>query len=236
MKDSYRDKLVISIGGFLVVPNKKIDTEFLKKFNNLIRKRLAEDKNLRFFLIVGGGFIARHYRNAGRRIIGWELTRDDLDWLGVHTTKLNAHLIRTIFRDLAHPYIIKHYEIIRKTTEPIVVASGWKPGHTTDYEAVLLCEDYKINTILNLGHVEGVYNKNPKKFKDAKLINKISWADFRKIKSNKWTRGLNVPFDTAAAKKAEELGIKVIVLSGYNFDNLERYFRGEKFIGTIITP
>lgn len=236
MINNQREKIVISIGGFLVVPNERIDTDFLKKFNKFIRKQLAQNKNRQFFLLAGGGSIARHYRNAGRKIVGHELIRDDLDWLAIHTTKLNAHLIRTIFRDLAHPYIIKHYEIIRKVTESIVVASGWKPGSTTDYEAVLLCEDYGVDTILNLSNVSGVYNRDPQKFKNVKPVDKISWEDFHKIAGNKWMRGINTPFDRAATKKAEELGVKVIIVNGHNFDNLGKYFSGKKFAGTVIIP
>src|SRR3989344_4940734 len=142
MGSSYTDKIIISVGGSLVVPNGGVDTNFLSKFNAFIRKQLAKNKNRQFFLIIGGGTTARHYRDAGRTVLGHELTPDDLDWLGIHATKLNAHLVRTIFRDIAHPYILKHYEIIRKVSEPIVVAAGWKPGWSTDYDAILLCEDY----------------------------------------------------------------------------------------------
>lgn len=234
VNNGYTERIVISVGGSLIVPNGGIDTDFLTKFNLFIRNRLAENKNRQFFLVVGGGSLSRHYRDAGREVIGHELTLDDLDWLGIHATKLNAHLVRTIFRDIAHPYILKHYEIIRRVTEPIIVAAGWKPGWSTDYDAVLLCEDYNVNTILNLTNVDMVYDKDPKKFKDAKAIKKISWSDFRKIVGDKWVPGVHAPVDPVAAKKAQELGIKVIVLNGRNLENLEKYFKGKEFVGTVI--
>lgn len=229
-----KEKIVMSIGGSLIVPNGGIDTKFLSKLNTFIREQLAQNQNRQFFLIAGGGATARHYRDAGREVIGHELTRDDLDWLGIHATKLNAHLIRTIFRDIAHPYVIKHYEIIRKVTEPIVIASGWKPGWSTDYCAVLVCEDYGVKSVLNLSNIDKVYDKDPKKFSDASPIEKISWEDFRKLVGDEWDPGMHAPFDPVASKKAQELGIKVIVLNGHDFENLERYFRKEKFVGTII--
>ena len=37
--------------------------------------------------------------------------------------------------------VIKHYEIVRKVSEQVVVAAGWKPGWSTDFCAVLLAED-----------------------------------------------------------------------------------------------
>ena len=231
---AYKDKIVMSIGGSLIVPDGGIDTKFLKELNDFIRKQLAKNKNRQFFLVVGGGTIARHYRDAGRDVIGHELTRDDLDWLGIHATKLNAHLVRTIFRDIAHPYIIKHYEIIRKATEQVVVAAGWKPGWSTDYDAVLLCEDYHVKEIINLSNISQVFDKDPKKFKDAKPIDRISWKNFKKLVGDEWIPGMNAPFDPVAAQKAEDEGVKVAVLSGHDFKNLEKYFKGEKFLGTVI--
>ena len=124
-------------------------------------------------MIVGGGKVSRQYRDAGSEAIGRKITRDDLDWLGIHATKLNAHLVRTIFRDIAHPFVLKHYEIIRKVEEPVVVASGWKPGWSTDYCAVMICEDYGIKEMINLSNIDQVYDKDPNKFKDANKTNTI---------------------------------------------------------------
>jgi len=234
MGNNHKDKIVMSIGGSLIVPNGGINTEFLKKLNAFIRAQLAKNNNRQFFLVVGGGSIARHYRDAGEEVVGHELTRDDLDWLGIHTTKLNAHLVRTIFRDIAHPYILKHYEIIRKVTEPIVVAAGWKPGWSTDYDAILLCEDYNVRSVINLTNIDKVYDKDPHENKDARSYDKISWKDFRKLVGDEWIPGTNAPFDPVASKKAQELGVTVVVLKGNDFENLENYFSGKKFVGTVI--
>ena len=199
----------------------------------MIRKQISEFPHRQFFLVTGGGATARHYRDVGREVVGHELSPDDLDWLGIHSTRLNAHLIRTIFRDIAHPYIIKNYEIIRKVTESVVIAGGWRPGFSTDYCAAMLCEDYQIKSILNLSNITQVYNKDPKKFKDAKPIPKISWQDFRKLVGDEWIPGLHTPFDPIAAKKAEELGVKVVVM-GSDFRNVRSYLGGKKFLGTVI--
>ncbi len=229
-----KEKIVMSIGGSLIVPNGGINIDFLKKLNGFIRAQLANNKNRQFFLVTGGGSIARTYRDAGRDVVGHELTRDDLDWLGIHTTKLNAHLVRTIFRDIAHPYILKHYEIIRKVTEPVVVAAGWKPGWSTDFDAILLCEDYGARTVLNLTNIDKVYDKDPKQNASAKSFDKISWKNFRKIVGDIWSPGINASFDPVVTKKAQELGVTVVVLKGDDFENLQNYFDGKKFVGTVI--
>jgi len=234
MGSSFTERIVMSVGGSLIVPQKGIDTEFLQKLNQFIRDQIAKNSTRQFFLSVGGGTTARNYRDAGEKAVGHTLTRDDLDWLGIHATRLNAQLARTIFQDIAHPYIIKKYEIIRKVTEPIVVAAGWKPGWSTDYCAILLCEDYDARTVINLSNIDQVYDKDPKQFEDAKPIEKMTWEEFRKLVGDDWVPGMHAPFDPIAAKKAQEIGVKVVVLNGNNFDNLEKYFKGEKFLGTTI--
>lgn len=234
MGTTSQDKIVISVGGSLIVPGGAIDIDFLKKLNAFIRDQLVKHPNRQFFLVAGGGATARNYRDAGEQVIGHELTRDDLDWLGIHATKLNAHLIRTIFRDIAHQYVIKHYEIIRKVTEPVIIAAGWKPGWSTDYCAVLLCQDYDIRTVVNLSNIDQVYDKDPRAFPDAKPIDHLTWQEMKELVGEEWKPGMHAPFDPIASQKAEALGVKVVVLNGHKFDNVEKYLNGEEFVGTVI--
>jgi uridylate kinase len=85
-----------------------------------------------------------------------------------------------------------------------------------------------------MSNIKQVYDKDPKQFPDATPIEHTNWADFRKIVGDEWTPGLNAPFDPIAAKKAQELGVKVIVLHGEDFANLDNYFNGKEFVGTVI--
>ncbi|MGI5825881.1 MAG: UMP kinase [Patescibacteria group bacterium] len=224
--------LLLSLGGSLIIPNGGVDTEFLSQFNQFIRKWV--DQGWRFVIVAGGGSVARHYRDAGREIIQKELTADDLDWLGIHATRLNAHLIRTIFREIAHPYIVKHYEIIIKTEKPILVAGGWKPGWSTDYCATVLAEDYNISELINMSNIDYVYSADPKVDKDAKPLKEISWTDYRAMVGEEWIPGMNAPFDPIASQKSQELDLTVKIVNGKNLENLEKCLAGEEFIGTTI--
>lgn len=226
--------IIISVGGSLIVPDEGVDTDFLSKLNLLIRKEVAKGK--RFILVAGGGKIARHYQEAGRKVIG-DINNEDLDWLGIHATRFNAHLLRTIFQDIANPRIITNYDKkLFNWKEPIMIGAGWKPGWSTDYDAVILAHDYKARLIINLSNVNGVYNKDPKKFKDAKLIEKITWEEMEKIIGNKWSPGFNAPFDPVATPLAKKLGLTVIITSGKDFKNIENIINGESFRGTVVTP
>lgn len=228
------ERIIISVGGSLIVPNGGINTQFLTKFNDFIRNQLAQNPKRQFFLVIGGGATARQYVEAGRDVVGHELTNDDLDWLGIHATRLNAHLIRTIFRDIAHQQIIEHYEVIRKAEEPVVVASGWKPGWSTDYCATLLCEDYNVTTVINLSNISQLCDKDPNQFPDAKPITHTTWAEFRKLIGEEWSPGMHAPFDPIAAKKSQELGVKVAIMSGSDLENVKNYLEGREFLGTVV--
>lgn len=225
--------VIISLGGSLVVPNGGIDIEYLSSFNEFIRKKVVQ--NWRFFIVVGGGSTARHYIEAAKRIKG-NISNWDLDFLGIHTTHLNAHLIRTVFQDIAHPRIINNYEKkITSLKEPLVVAAGWKPGCSTDYDAVILARDYQANVVINMSNITQVYNRDPKEFPDAKPQHFLSWEELEKIVGNKWTPGSNLPFDPVATKFAKELSLTVYVI-GRDLDNLEKILDGRDFLGTVISP
>ena len=224
------DTIIISLGGSLIFPE-EIDSSFLKNFREIIIKYAKQGK--KFIIITGGGKICRKYQKAAGEIR--DLEEDDLDWLGIHATRLNAHLIRTIFRDTAHPKVVKNPTVKEEFKESILIAAGWKPGCSTDYDAVLLAKTYNIKKIVNLTNIDYVYDKDPKKFPDAKKIEKISWVDFRKIVGDEWDPGLNMPFDPIASKESQKLGLEVGIMKGSNLENFEDYIQGKEFKGTIIS-
>ncbi len=237
MVASKNDTYIISLGGSLIVPPEGIDWKFLKKFRKLIVAEIRNEK--KFVIITGGGSTCRKYQEAARKVT--KLTKDDQDWLGIHTTRLNAHLIKTIFRKYTHPRINKNPRTkadLKKhfaKGESIMVAAGWRPGWSTDYVATILAERLKASTVINLSNISYVYDKDPNKYKTAKKIKDISWKDFRKIVGNKWDPGLNAPFDPVASQLAEKLKLKVIIAKGKNISNLNKIFKNKKFIGTVIT-
>jgi len=226
----------ISLGGSLIFPQTGIDWKFLKNFRELIISEIK--KGNKFILVTGGGSLARQYQEASIKIT--KLTNDDRDWLGVHATRMNAHLLKTIFRQHAHPRINKNPRTNAdlkshfKNGESIMIAAGWRPGWSTDYVATILAERLNSKTLINLSNIDYVYDKDPSKFNNAKKIKEISWTDFRKIVGNKWDPGLNAPFDPIASQLAQENKMSVIIANGKKLKNLQKIFREEKFIGTVI--
>lgn len=223
--------LVISVGGSLVVPPSGIDHLFLTQFKQLIAKHVK--KGWRFVIVVGGGGTARRYQEAARQ--AGKLTRDDLDWLGIHSTRLNGHLMRTVLRDVAHPVMIKDPTCeLKKWKQPVLVAAGWKPGWSTDYVATRLAKRMKAKILINLSNVDYVYDKDPNKHADAQKISAITWKDFRKIVGDTWDPGMNVPFDPVASRLAHQSGIHVAMVNGQNLKNIDGLLSGKPFVGTMI--
>lgn len=229
MEDS--KTIIISLGGSIISPQVgKINIDFLKKFRRLILKFLK--KGFKFIIIVGGGKTSRLYQSVASKVI--KLQAEDKDWLGIHTTRLNAHLLRTIFRKVAYPVILDEPRKPIKNKWQLLVAAGWRPGHSTDYIAVLLARRFKIKEFINAGDVPFVYDKDPDKYKNIRAFKKISWSDFRKIVGSKWSPGLSAPFDPIASILAEKLKIHVLIIKGTEIKNFEKVILGKKFKGTII--
>ncbi len=222
--------IVISLGGSLIVPDGGVDVDFLSRFRDLISREIK--KGSRFIIVTGGGRTARRYIDAARRL-GF-LHADDLDWLGIHATRINAHLIRTMFRRHANPVVLKDptRKIVWK--EPILVASGWKPGRSSDHVATMLAKLYGAKLVLNLSNIAYLYTRDPRVFKNVEPICEITWPAFRKMVGTKWDPGASLPFDPIAAKLAEKAKIKVILVDGRNVENLKLLLSGRGFEGTVI--
>lgn len=229
----YKETIILSLGGSLIVPNGGIDTSFLKEFSVFIRRHIEQGR--RFFIITGGGGTTRHYQQAAQAVAK-DVPNSDLDWLGIHTTRLNAHLVRSIFRDLSRPQIIEHYGEKQDVEDyPIIVGSGWKPGWSTDYCSVSMAKNYGATTIINMSNTDGVYTADPRKDTTAKRIDHMTWKDYRAMVGDTWTPGLSTPFDPIAARLSDEIGLTVITLDGKNLENLEKAIEGSDFVGTRIT-
>jgi uridylate kinase len=223
---------VISLGGSIVAPE-SIDTEYLRDFSGLVRDYLSENEKRRLIIVVGGGGFARLYQKACREVVP-AIDSDSLDWIGIMATRLNAQLLKGIFNELCPQDVVTDPSKAELFSGRILVAAGWKPGFSTDYDAVLLAERFGAELVVNLTNIAKVYTADPKLDPGARPIDTISWADFRKIVGDEWVPGKNAPFDPVASRHAAKIGLKVICAAGKNLQNLRSILRDEPFEGTLI--
>lgn len=226
------ETIIISVGGSLIVPD-GIDIAFLKRFKKFIFEQVANGK--RFAIITGGGKTARRYQDAAKKVS--TLTPDDLDWLGLHATRLNGHLLRTIFRDIAHPIIITNPDEVLDVPKnaSLIVAAGYRPGASTDLRAVQIARNLGATKVVNLSNIDYAYDKDPNKHKDATPIKTTDWNTFRALLPSDWDPGLSSPFDPVAAGEAHKHGMEVAIVNGTKLGQVKKYLAGEKFVGSRIT-
>ena len=220
--------IVLSLGGSLICPD-GFDFVFLKKLKQVIERYIK--KNNKFVIICGGGKLARTFQEIASK--SSKLSNEELDWLGIHATKINAYIVKSIFGNNTENFIVSNPTKKISLKKNILIASGWKPGWSTDYDAALLAKNLKIREVINMSNIDYVYDKDPRKFKAAKKIEKLKWHNYLKMTGTKWKAGMNVPFDPIAAKEAKKSKIRVYMI-GNDLKNFENLLENKKFEGTII--
>nr|QQK86688.1 uridylate kinase [Treponema denticola] len=227
---------VLSVGGSIVAPGKP-DFDFLDKFSKTIRNWLLQDSSRKIIMVIGGGAPARDYQNAYRKVCDLRKApakNDEADWIGITATRLNAQLVKAVFEDLCPDPVVYDPTTVDMFGGQILVAAGWKPGFSTDNDAVVLAERFSGNLVVNLSNIAKVCTDDPKKNPEARPIDSISWEDFIKIVGTEWVPGKNTPFDPIASQRAQKAGIKVICAAGKDIENLENILNGKDFKGTVI--
>lgn len=221
--------VIISVGGSLIVPD-EIDIVFLKNFQELVVRYVRKGK--RFIIICGGGETARRYQRAAQEVA--TLSKEEIDWIGIHATRINAILIKTLFHKIAHPEVITDPTKKVDFKEKVLIAAGWKPGFSTDYDAVLLAKQVDAQKLVNLTNVDYVYDKDPKEFRDAKPLRKLSWSEFINLFGTEWKPGLHAPFDPVAAQEADRSNMEIAIMNGNNLEAVATYLDTDTCTGTLI--
>ena len=220
--------IVISLGGSVLYPD-NIDTNFIKKFDTFIRAQVK--KGRRFIIVSGGGRLSRNYQEAAASATN--VTDTDKDWIGIHATRLNAQLLRTVMSDICDHVVIDERGKLSRLRKAVTFGSGWRPGASTDYVCVKLAIDYGAAVMVNAGKPDHVYTDDFVKNKDAKPFDVLTWKQYRALVPGKWTPGLSSPIDPIAARLAERNKIKAIVIRGTDLDNFANLLDGKAFSGTV---
>jgi len=224
--------IVMSLGGSIIVPTDG-KLELIKRIARLL-ETYCED--YRFFLVVGGGRTAREYIGYARKLGGDE---SYLDEIGISVTRLNAMLMITAIGDKAAPVVAENYDQALQLGRNynIVIMGGTHPGHTTDAVGAMLCDRCRGKIFINATTVDGIYDKDPAKFPDAKRFLEIDTGKLLNlIMGTSAKAGPNVVMDPISVRILERSRIEGVVVDGRNTLELEKVILGENFVGTRIIP
>ena len=170
-EDVAKEKVVISIGGSVMVPGED-DLDYIKELSQLLIKLGAQFK---LYVVVGGGKIARYYIRIAREL---DVEEDELDRLGIAVTRLNATLLIKALGEEAYRFPVTTTDEAAYAAKfgNIVVMGGTAPGQTTDAVAAELASSIKAVRLINATSVDGVYTADPNVDPEAKKIPKMEYT------------------------------------------------------------
>ncbi len=230
--------IVIKFGGSLLFSEGgTINYEKITEFCDLIKN----DKNYDSIIIVcGGGTIARQYIKAIR-----EFTENEIlcDLIGIDISRINSRLIVANMKEFAYPQVPESFKELSTAiiTSKIVVMGGLQPGQSTTSVAIQVAEFLKTARLVILTDVDGIYDKDPKVFDDAKLLRELNYDSLQKIilemsGDKQAAAGEYRIFDAVSLQILKRSNVVVSVISGSNLDQFKKLWNNEKAnVGTTIT-
>ncbi|GBL41347.1 UMP kinase [Nitrosopumilaceae archaeon] len=186
-------------------------------------------------VIAGGGNIARHYITHARSSGADEST---LDELGIEISRLNAKLLIYALKNKAYSHPPTTLQEVRHAVDDglIVVTGGLHPGQSTNGTAALIAEKINAEQFLNATDVDGVYDKDPNKFKNAKKFKRIELKNLKNmlVHEDSIAGGYDL-MDIVALKIIERSKIKTRILKA-DIKTLEKAIKGVDVGTEIVLP
>ena len=221
------NSIVISLGGSVLLSD-DIDVTFFKKLTNLLKQLSNQYK---IYIIIGGGKTARTYIQLGRKLNFDEKT---LDQFGIDITRVNARILTNLI-DTSNVKIPYSTDEAKEIDKPIIVMGGTTPGHSTDMVGAELAEKVNALKFIIATDVDGVYDKDPKKYSNVKQLREISIEKLINDYGTQWSSaGKNVVIDGPALQIIKRAKIPTFVLNGKKLDELKKAINNQLFNGTKI--
>ncbi|MDO7541927.1 MAG: UMP kinase [Flavobacteriales bacterium] len=211
-----------------------IDPEKINEYAQEIKQ--IYDQKIEIAIVIGGGNIFRGVSGSSQGI-----DRVQADYMGMLATVINGLALQSALENIevptrlqtalkieavAEPYIkrkaVRHLE---KNRVVIFSAGTGNPFFTTDSAAVLRAVEINADVILKGTRVDGIYNEDPEKNKEAVKFDSLSFEEVLK-------KGLKI-MDTTAFTLSQENKLPIIVFDMNTKGNLVRVVRGEN-IGTKV--
>lgn len=230
MNNHSDDATVISLGGSVITDKSGVGEDFLRAFHRIIIDRIPDRT---FYIIAGGGSIARQYQEGLKAVT--EPGEESLDWMGIYATRFNGQLLRLMFGDTAHEELVLTPEAAAQASSSVVIgAAGATPGRSSDYASLEIAEAVGAEHVIQISDISHVYAADPEKKPEAKRFDKLTWEAYQELVTDQWEPGLNVPIDPVSADYAQQHEIEVAIMSGASRESFTSYLDGQEFTGTTI--
>ena len=192
--------------------------------------KILVDKNISISIVLGGGNFIR-----GSSFSNGVVDRVTSDYMGMLGTVMNSLALQSNLENIGVPSRVMSAISINRVAEPyiknkatrhleknrvVIFASGTgNPFFSTDTAAVLRASEMKSDVILKGTKVDGIYDKDPIVYNDAKKISKISYSDYL----NKEIKVM----DATAISLAKDRNLPIIIFSIMNSSNIIDIIEGK---------
>ena len=210
-------RIVITVGGSIII--KDHDYRRFKDYADVLKEMAAENE---IFVVVGGGRTARDYIGIARGLGVSEALCDDV---GIDVTRLNARLLVMALGEDAYPVVPQNFRqaLEFSSSGKIIVMGGTEPAHSTDAVGSILAEFVDADMLVNATSVDGLYDKDPNKYPDAKMFNEVTPSRMMELmSSNEIKAGTYEFFDTTAIQIIKRSAIDTVIVNGNDAQNVQR--------------
>lgn len=240
---------LVKIGGSILNPDGRYDEKLVQELIHTVKE--SQEK---FIFVVGGGKLCRKIMEAAKPFLSESLKEEKKvnlanDEIGIAVTKINARYLLERFQEKlgpeVYPEILLNPKEKVKSEARVFLAGGWKPGHSTDKDMMLLAKRFKVPRAFKLTDFDYVKKVHPREIADlpyekikerldrAESIPEMSWEKLKKLVGEKWSPGMNTPFDPQAAEMGCKLR-KKLQLYFLRKEEFSKALKGEKFKGTVV--
>ncbi|MFQ6086496.1 MAG: UMP kinase [Candidatus Bathyarchaeia archaeon] len=222
-------RLVLRIGGSVVAS--PFNPALLSGYADLLRRLKREGHVVA--AVVGGGSLAREMIRVAKEM---GLKEPEQDEVAISVSRLVAQLLLMKLDETGARKVPMSIEEAADFVEEgrVVVMGGLRPGMTTDAVAAMLTERIGADLLVKATDQEGIYTRDPRKYRDASKLDVLSFDDLtRFFEKEKHEAGIHQVLDPEAVRILKKRKTRTIVLNGFNPNNVLLAVKGEK-VGTLI--
>ncbi len=223
-------RIVIRIGGSVVAS--PVNTELMSRYADTVQA--IKQQGHEVAVVLGGGALAREFISIAKSL-GLDMTAQDE--VAISCSRLYAQLFLKKIGEAGCSKVALTLDDAATCLEEgkVVVMGGLKPGITTDAVAALVAERVDAELLVKGTDQSGVYDKDPRKYSDAVKLDKLSLEELERIlELNVHKAGMHQIIDPVAVAVLKRKRLKLVVVNGFDPQNILSAIRGEN-VGTTIS-